>query len=108
MRRVCEYENATTPVIRRSPWSLLSACARRDFGRPLASAEENPEAGSIPGSSRGCPGRAHVQGGTVLAEALAQSVEHAAGDRPLCGRKERPHLVLESWSGSRWRRNRRG
>ncbi len=27
---------------------------------------------------------------------LAQSLEHAAGDGPLCGTKEQPRLVLES------------
>src|SRR5205823_12093855 len=36
-----------------------------------------------------------VQGRSILAEAAAQSMEHAAGDGRFC-RSGRPHLVLES------------
>ena len=51
-------------------------------------------------ASRGCAGRAHLPRGPVLAQALAQSMEHAAGDGPVRGTEERPRLVFESWGAT--------
>src|SRR5262245_55489225 len=73
--------------------------------RGVASASERPAKTSTGETGCGCPGCTTVQGRPVLAEAVAESLEHAAAARAVRRRQERPRLVSESLAGGGHRRD---
>src|SRR5262245_56982604 len=82
-------------------WDLLCAGTRRR----ARSADRRSAKTSAGETSCGCPGCTTVQSGPVLAEAVAESLEHAAAARTFCRRQKRPRLVSESLAGGGHRRD---
>src|SRR5207245_2904347 len=105
-RKSCEYKRRRwakkpAPDICANVCHLFAG-AGRDDARAAASKSRD----TTSDSSHGCAGRAHVPRGSLLAQAPAESLEHAAGNRLVRGRKERPRVVPQSRGGGRWRCNR--